>query len=85
MKWHTLDKKEKTELIPKTKETKHKKIEKQIQPAIKGGLFYVILYLKFKKEERRCVIWNEKYLIPYIEKENENYYFLNYKKAEKEG
>ena len=38
-----------------------------------------------KKEERRCVIWNEKYLISYIEKEDENYYFLNYKKAEKEG
>ena len=64
---------------------KTKQIPKTHQPAIKGGLFYVILYLKFKKEERRCVIWNEKYLIPYIEKENENYYFLNYKKAEKEG
>lgn len=32
-----------------------------------------------------CKVWNEKYLIPYIEKEDENYYFLNYKKAEKEG
>ncbi len=32
-----------------------------------------------------CKVWNEKYLIPYVEKEDENYYFLNYKKAEKEG
>ena len=32
-----------------------------------------------------CKVWNEKYLISYIEKEDENYYFLNYKKTEKEG
>lgn len=30
-------------------------------------------------------VWNGKYRIPYIEKEDENYYFLNYKKAENEG
>ena len=56
----------------------------------------MILYLKFKKGRdedvyvtkeayvNSCKVWNEKYLISYIEKEDENYYFLNYKKAEKE-